>query len=308
MNSYHSALVPAVILSVTVGISVAAADPISTEISVPGTTSIYQIFGNPGSVDDSATDAPRCNFVAGSNNVFQISADGGLHCCGDGSPEFRGTADGGNFFLLDTDIIGINGLSDAVGNLGLGLLAVFTSDSDPMGNDPPQALVWNIYAPTSLSPLLNQVFYVGDGREGLDDSQGGLLSFTAPPSATRLYLGFADGDFFEGFPSFYADNVGSMLATVYSSVSCVTAAELIEELYEKVDGVGPVSLSNKVQYIEVYYEVGDIAAAGAEIEGFEGQVRGLKGLRRNDRNRLEPELADELLEDAADLKRYIDYE
>jgi hypothetical protein len=283
-----------------------SSETLEAEISVPGTASIYQVFGNPGSVDDSASDAPRCNFTAGSSNLFRISAEGGVNCCG--SVEFLGTADGGNFFGLDTNITGINGLSDAVGSLGLGLLGVFTSETNPAGLEPPPPLPWDASAPRSLSPQLNQVFYVGDGRAGLDDPEGAMLTFTAPPSATRLYLGLADANFFEGDPSFYFDNVGSIQSKVYSNVSCATAEQLIDEMSQKVEGAGPPSLGNKLDNVLVYYEVGDIDAAGAEIEGFEGQVRGLKGLRQNNLNRLDPQLADDLLDDAAQLKKYIDYE
>lgn len=58
---------------------------------------------------------------------------------------------------------------------------------------------------TTLSPRLQQVFFIGDGR-----TRGNVLQqFVVPAGATRLALGIADGWDFNGPPGFYDDNDGS---------------------------------------------------------------------------------------------------
>lgn len=70
------------------------------------------------------------------------------------------------------------------------LIAVFVDDNGPSGTAPPGL---DFSTPTArnfseLSPQLNQVFFVGDGK----DSSGNLQQFVVPPGATRLFFGFAD--------------------------------------------------------------------------------------------------------------------
>jgi hypothetical protein len=198
------------ILGLVLASVIAVAPPSSavTVVPVPGGTSIYQVFGHSGSFTGDARDAVLIGFAAG-NNVFRITATGGVGCCGGSSV---GTADGG--YLEYSNIDAWNGISGSVGIPSLGLVGVFTSDTDPYGSTPPDPLPWDGDNPTSLSPLLNQVFYIGDGRAGRDNPSGAVLSFTAPPSATRLYLGFADAPYWTGPPGWYGDDPGSVEATI----------------------------------------------------------------------------------------------
>jgi len=67
---------------------------------------------------------------------------------------------------------------------------------------------------TTLAPELNQVFFIGDGLTGT--GSGAAQQFTAPSTATHLYLGFADATQFgdpTGLPGDYGDNMGSLEAT-----------------------------------------------------------------------------------------------
>lgn len=181
--------------------------------SVDGTASIYQLFGHSGTTEASqaaaTTDAPYLSFGAG--NVFTFtSVTGGVNCCSNPGDLF--TPDGRSG--ASTGVLSLNGLSPTVGNTALGLVAVFTSNTDPAGGVAPAALAYDASAPASLAPALNQVFYVGDGRQGLDNPAGALLSFTAPVGATRLYIGFADAFSFNGASSYYQDNPGSVSYTV----------------------------------------------------------------------------------------------
>ena len=67
---------------------------------------------------------------------------------------------------------------------------------------------------TSLSPLLDQVFFIGDGLTGPGDGTGSTQQFNVPSGATTLYLGLADGCSYTGSPSCYGDNLGSYSVTV----------------------------------------------------------------------------------------------
>jgi hypothetical protein len=64
---------------------------------------------------------------------------------------------------------------------------------------------------TSLSPILNQTFFIGDGLTAT--GSGVPQEFFVPDSATRLFLGFIDGADFQGDPTFYSNNDGSFVAT-----------------------------------------------------------------------------------------------
>ena len=63
---------------------------------------------------------------------------------------------------------------------------------------------------TTLSPVLGQVFYIGDGVT----SGNVFQEFTAPAGATRLALGIPDGFGFDGPPGAYDDNDGAYIVRV----------------------------------------------------------------------------------------------
>ena len=64
---------------------------------------------------------------------------------------------------------------------------------------------------TSLSPALDQTFFIGDGMTG--DGIGSVQQFVVPAEATRLYLGFADAPGYHGDPGAYGDNFGNFTAS-----------------------------------------------------------------------------------------------
>jgi hypothetical protein len=108
---------------------------------------------------------------------------------------------------------GISGINVSQGNFFL--VGVFLDDSAPSGPGP-SVLDYNYGTPGSLStsdpsysPLLDQVFFIGDGLTG--PGAGDEQIFNVPTGADRLALGFADS--LDSAPSFYADNVGSLSAT-----------------------------------------------------------------------------------------------
>ena len=93
------------------------------------------------------------------------------------------------------------------------LTGVFVSAGGPSGSAP-AALDFtgtNGTAFTSISPLLDQVFFIGDGLTG--NGIGSLQTFVVPTGAATLYLGITDACGYNGAPSCYTDNVGAYSAT-----------------------------------------------------------------------------------------------
>lgn len=184
----------------------------SAAFSVPGSTSLYQVFGHSGSTVGTATDAPWFSFTGPAMFTFS-GVSGGLNCCGNGGD--LATPEGGNWLGPASTITGINGISDAFGNTQLPLVAMFGTDTDPFGSAAPAALApWDANNPQSLAPGLWQVFFVGDGLTGFANASGTALSFTAPAGATRLYVGFVDAGNFNGVSAWYHDNPGAVSGTV----------------------------------------------------------------------------------------------
>jgi hypothetical protein len=65
---------------------------------------------------------------------------------------------------------------------------------------------------TTLSPVIGQVFFIGDGKTGT--GAGTNQAFRVPPTATNLYLGYSDSCN-ETVPGCYGDNVGSVSVTFH---------------------------------------------------------------------------------------------
>jgi hypothetical protein len=64
---------------------------------------------------------------------------------------------------------------------------------------------------TTLSPQLQQSFFIGDGLTG--DGSGATQVFNVPSGATTLYLGFSDACGYFGAPGCFNDNLGSFAVT-----------------------------------------------------------------------------------------------
>jgi hypothetical protein len=73
-----------------------------------------------------------------------------------------------------------------------------------------------------FSPLINQLFFIGDGLIGT--GSGPQQVFHVPDAATGLCLGFGDGAYFSGAPTF-GDNWGSLTAT-FTVSQCVNTGDV----------------------------------------------------------------------------------
>src|SRR6202021_1741293 len=60
---------------------------------------------------------------------------------------------------------------------------------------------------TSLSPQLDQVFFIGDGLTG--NGTGTQQTFNIPTGAVQLWLGISDAGGYVGAPGAYGDNLGT---------------------------------------------------------------------------------------------------
>jgi len=177
------------ILAVTFATALAHAG----DITVPGVSDIW-LAGQPGGTlltgsfgtDTALTNSPvLLDVFGGETLMFSVSGSTSV----DGSC-FAG-ADGGcypNEFSYGTGPV--NGIGDYTGPSDA-LIGVFLDNSLPSGVGGPASLDFtgaNNFA--SLSPLLNQIFFIGDGLTGT--GSGAEQQFTAPAGATRLFLSVAD--------------------------------------------------------------------------------------------------------------------
>jgi hypothetical protein len=93
------------------------------------------------------------------------------------------------------------------------LVGVFENGTEPSAPGPAALDFTSIGTDfTTLSPLLNQTFFIGDGLTG--DGTGTIQQFIAPAGATELFLGISDAGGYNGSPGAYDDNSGTFSAVV----------------------------------------------------------------------------------------------
>lgn len=77
------------------------------------------------------------------------------------------------------------------------LMGLFLGPTSPTGSTSPAAIDFSGGLNfTSLSPLVGQIFFIGNGKTGdtnASDFGGTVQQFVVPTGATRLYLGTSDG-------------------------------------------------------------------------------------------------------------------
>jgi hypothetical protein len=95
----------------------------------------------------------------------------------------------------------------------LGFVTGVFESGAPKG-DAPATLDFNTIGTdfTTLSPALQQLFFIGDGLTG--DGTGSVQVFYVPSGAKKLYLGIPDTcDYGSGSPSCYGDNTGDFVVS-----------------------------------------------------------------------------------------------
>ena len=154
---------------------------------------------------------PSQSFAAGAGQVLTFTDVAGQVSCCTGSSSYNGP-DGGPYATGSTNISAYGGLS-GMKHLGksMFLAGVFLDDSEPAGPAPDTLDFSSNTGFASLAPQIRQVFFIGDGLTAT--GTGDVQKFNIPPTATRLFLGFADGYDFKGLPGYYGDNQGLLTAS-----------------------------------------------------------------------------------------------
>ena len=175
--------------------------------SIDTRTSLFLAGGNsysalpPENVVPGGGFAPAAiSLFAGTGRVLTLSAAGSSYFCQNNTC-LASTPDGPSIGNTDINSSGkIAGLQSQSSGF---LAALFLGDDLP--TDAPARLVIPSIDFLTLSPMLGQTFFVGDGVTSADVTQ----QFFVPDGATRLYFGIVDGGNFVGNPGFYGDNVGT---------------------------------------------------------------------------------------------------
>jgi hypothetical protein len=184
------------LITLSVGVSGFAQ---AVSVSVPGTANPY-LAGMPDGSTAPPDQAPYqspvevrgLNPSAGGALTF-TGATGGVSntptCDGTNCSSIDGNVYNGVLFY-DHEADSQNGMSDIRAPIN-SLVGVFLTNSVPNLLPPPPKLDFQTIGLdfNVLSPKLQQVFFIGDGR-----TSGGLIQeFSIPASATRLFLGTMDG-------------------------------------------------------------------------------------------------------------------
>lgn len=177
----------------------------ASTFTVNSTDSVYNYGGT--NVAGSGSTAPQQVAIAAGTISFTFSASGQVSLTPLADPFGPHGPDGGpNAFNMNVSAAaGLSGVHSS--NVGY-LAAVFLNGSEPMDTAPATLdfAAANGESFASISPLLDQVFFVGDGLTG--SGSGTAQQFYVPTGATTLVLGIVDADNYNGAPGAYFDNSG----------------------------------------------------------------------------------------------------
>lgn len=191
-------------------------------INVAGDANIFGAghASPPAGAFGAGTLPPGFTFSAAAGQILTFSSvTGTVRIDDDNTPGYSNGADGGTLYTR-TDVSSAGGIAGVVDDSRtMFLVGVFLDSTEPSDPAPARldfsssSLGENF---SSLSPLLGQLFFIGDGLTGT--GTGAVQQFSVPASATRLFLGFADSYSFgtntiSGPPGFYGDNDGTLVAT-----------------------------------------------------------------------------------------------
>jgi hypothetical protein len=177
----------------------AAVNASAVTIAVDGKSNIWGAGHSSPGADGSGVLPPLHSFTAGAGQVVRFSSVEGI-VSGHGPDGY-----------IDPRTIGAaSGISGITLGSMLALVGVFLDNTEPTGAPPPSLDFTGALNFSSLAPVLNQLFFIGDGLTGT--GTGTTQSFLVPDTATRLYLGPIDAHF-GGSPGAYFDNTGSFTAT-----------------------------------------------------------------------------------------------
>jgi uncharacterized protein (TIGR03437 family) len=232
-------------------------------ISVPGTSVIF----DPDSVLAAAqlnrlggTQAVQAlSFTAAPGRVFTFSASG------QAGNSVNGTS-GPDGFTFSVDITSLGSISGFVAPVAFPLVGVFTNGA-PSGPAPAPYYYSGSGTGATFAPLLNQVFFIGDGLTGT--GSGARQIFHVPATATELWLGFTDAGGFDGPPGTYGDNIGKLTVSgmISNGPSC---ASLVQNAVALSVGGALSSNAMPTSMLATFAPNGTTLAAAAAACGFSG--------------------------------------
>ena len=177
-------------------------------LSVPATSNIFG--AGHATPPDSGTLPPSVTIASGSTFVTFASVAGTITLNGGGN---FNDADGVGAAVASSSTTSLNGISGLTAPNAGYLVGIFETAAEPA--DPAPTALNFVTTGTSfstLSPVLDQTFFIGDGLTG--DGTGATQRFVVPAGATRLFLGITDAGGYNGSPGSYGDNSGTFVATL----------------------------------------------------------------------------------------------
>ncbi len=185
----------------------------SATVTVNATDAIYNYAGN---VVGSGSTLPTVTPLApGAGRTLTFSSVTGSVILNNGSGNNTSNADGFGAVAFNDQpgITGTAGLSGIIAPNAGYLVGAFLSGTETSGQTAPATLNFDQIGTnfSSLSPLTDQVFFIGDGQVGT--GTGIIQNFVVPNGATELVLGLVDALNYNGAPGAYGDNSGSFAAT-----------------------------------------------------------------------------------------------
>lgn len=172
----------------------------TNQVTVPGTADVWLAGQANGTIlqgvyalsDSAPANSPvlgstGLNMTAGSYLTFAVTGTTNYNGCQSTTPDGNpcgnfSTVTAGPYFGISTYAGPINAV-----------IGVFIGPNTPGGTAPAGVDFSSAgaQAQATISPLLNQVFFIGDGLTGT--GSGSVQQFIIPAGATRLYLGSSDG-------------------------------------------------------------------------------------------------------------------
>lgn len=203
-----------------IAILAASSGSIAWADSVAGTAVIYAAGSQSGLAAIAGGSVPNGISVAGDTS-FTFSVTGTV-LLNNGSGNTSNDPDGFGAAVSQSSNTGAGSISGIIAPNAGYLLGVFIGAGGPSGSAPASldftsGGIGTSF--TSLSPLLDQVFFIGDGLTG--HGSGSVQIFNVPTGATQLYLGISDACGYNGSPSCYSDNLNSFTVTASGTPSTV---------------------------------------------------------------------------------------
>ena len=182
----------------------------ATTATIQSTDSVWNYASDVAGTG--STTPTEIALTPGAGQVLTFSSVTGMVNITDPIPSLNFGPDGGHGLAINMNISAAAGLSGIQSFNTSFLAGVFLNGQEgDIGHTAPATLNFTSnYNFTSLSPLDDQVFFIGDGLTGT--GSGSVQVFNVPSDATFLVLGITDANGYNGPPGAYFDNAGSFTA------------------------------------------------------------------------------------------------